>query len=150
VLIADVDAAGGEAHAAALGEAARWRRLIILRMSRGALCHLDFSRRTAYGYDERIEVFGEWGRLDSGTPLPLEVVSCWGNTITRSGLHQTWFERVEPTYSAQLAAFIDDCYRRSGEFPNVRDGLHAETIADAAQRFVESQLPVTVSAYLGR
>ena len=40
--------------------------MIILRMASGALCHLDFSRRTAYGCDERIEVSGAEGTVESG------------------------------------------------------------------------------------
>jgi myo-inositol 2-dehydrogenase/D-chiro-inositol 1-dehydrogenase len=112
--------------------------MIILKFSRGALCHFDFSRRTAYGYDERIEVFGSKGRIVSGTPLPLEVVSYLGDTITRAGLHQTWFERVEPTYKAQLLAFIDALEDGGKSFPNVKDGLLAEKIAEAAQKSVNT------------
>jgi myo-inositol 2-dehydrogenase/D-chiro-inositol 1-dehydrogenase len=121
--------------------------MIILEFSRGTLCHLDFSRRTAYGYDERIEVFGSRGRLDSGAPVPLEVVGYFGDTITRPGLHQSWFERVEPTYGAQLAAFVDELEDRGEGFPTVRDGLLAEAIADAAQRSAGSgrATPVEVS-----
>lgn len=119
--------------------------MIILEMSRGALCHLNFSRRTAYGYDERIEVFGSQGRIESGAPLPLDVATYRGASITRVGLHQTWFDRVEPTYAAQLAAFIDEIERPGGAFPSVRDGLLAEGISDAAQRSLECGLPVDVS-----
>lgn len=120
--------------------------MIVLEMSRGALCHLNFSRRTAYGYDERIEVFGAQGRIESGAPLPLEVATYRGTTITRAGLHQNWFDRVAPTYAAQLAAFIDEFDRRGGTFPTVRDGLLAEGIAEAAQRSVDTGLPVEVSS----
>jgi len=110
--------------------------MIILKFSRGALCHFDFSRRTAYGYDERIEVFGSKGRIVSGTPLPLEVVSYSGNIISRAGLHQTWFERVEPTYKSQLSAFIDVFKGDGKSFPTVQDGLLVELIAEAAQQSI--------------
>lgn len=118
--------------------------MIVLEMSRGALCHLNFSRRTAYGYDERIEVFGSAGRMDSGAPQPIEVATYRGGTIARQGLHQNWFDRIEPTYAAQLSAFIDEIDRPGGTFPTVQDGLLAETIADAAQRSMESGLPVEI------
>ena len=32
--------------------------MLILKFADGALCHIDNSRHTGYGYDERIEVFG--------------------------------------------------------------------------------------------
>ena len=47
--------------------------MIIVRMESGALCHLDFSRRTAYGCDERIEVCGAEGRVESRHPIPVDV-----------------------------------------------------------------------------
>ncbi|MDQ3249513.1 MAG: Gfo/Idh/MocA family oxidoreductase, partial [Chloroflexota bacterium] len=39
--------------------------MLILKMASGALCHIDNSRRAAYGYDERIEVFGAAGMVQS-------------------------------------------------------------------------------------
>jgi myo-inositol 2-dehydrogenase / D-chiro-inositol 1-dehydrogenase len=118
--------------------------MIVLEMSRGALCHLNFSRRTAYGYDERIEVFGSRGRIDSGAPLPLDVSRYIGTTVIREGLHQNWFDRIAPTYSTQLAAFIDALEGRGGTFPSVQDGLLAESIAEAAQKSMETGLRVEI------
>jgi len=119
--------------------------MIVLEMSRGALCHMNFSRRTNYGYDERIEVFGSLGRIESGTPMPLEIATYRGTTVTRPGLHQTWFERMAPTYAAQLSAFVEEIDTRNGTFPTVRDGLLAEVIADAAQRSMDMGLPVEIA-----
>lgn len=118
--------------------------MIVMEMSRGALCHLNFSRRTAYGYDERIEVFGSRGRIDSSAPLPLDVSRYSGTTVIRQGLHQNWFDRVAPTYAAQLAAFIDAFESRDGTFPNVQDGLLAESTAEAAQKSMETGLRVDI------
>jgi predicted dehydrogenase len=39
--------------------------IVLLRMASGALCQIDSSRRTAYGYDERVEVFGSEGMAES-------------------------------------------------------------------------------------
>ncbi len=119
--------------------------MIVLEMSLGALCHLNFSRRTSYGYDERIEVFGSRGRIDSGAPHPLEVSRYSGTAVIREGLHQNWFDRIAPTYSAQLSAFIDAMEDHSSTFPSVQDGLLAESIAEAAQKSMETGLPVDIS-----
>lgn len=123
--------------------------MIVLEMSRGALCHLNFSRRTAYGYDERIEVFGSKGRIDSGAPLPLDVSRYRGTTVTREGLHQNWFDRVAPTYAAQLDAFIDALEGRDGMFPTVVDGLLSEHIAEAAENSLKSGTPVDIPLDVG-
>lgn len=118
--------------------------MIVMEMSRGALCHFNFSRRTSYGYDERIEIFGSGGRIDSGTPLPLDLATYKGETIVRLGPHRSWFERLEHSYATQLAAFIEEWRSRGGSFPRLRDGLLAETIADAAQKSMEMGQPVSV------
>ena len=39
--------------------------IVAIRMASGALCQIDSSRRTGYGYDERIEVFGSKGMIES-------------------------------------------------------------------------------------
>src|SRR5467141_397290 len=39
--------------------------IVSLRMASGALCQIDSSRRAAYGYDERVEVFGSEGMAES-------------------------------------------------------------------------------------
>lgn len=119
--------------------------MIVMEMSRGALCHFDFSRRTAYGYDERIEVFGSGGRIDSGAPLPVDVATYKGDTIRRLGSYRSWFDRMAPTYGAQLSAFIDEYRHRGGSFPKVRDGLLADRIASAAQKSMERGQPVALA-----
>ena len=72
--------------------------MIILRMESGALCHLDFSRRTAYGCDERIEVSGAEGRVESRHPIPVDVALYRDGVIRQRGLHQHWYERIEDSY----------------------------------------------------
>jgi len=39
--------------------------IVLLRLRGGALCQIDSVRRTSYGYDERIEVCGSAGLVES-------------------------------------------------------------------------------------
>ena len=41
--------------------------MILMRTASGRLCHINNSRRSAYGYDQRIEVHGARGRLMAET-----------------------------------------------------------------------------------
>ena len=118
--------------------------MILLRMPSGALCHLNFSRRTAYGADERIEVSGSGGRVESRHPIPVDVALYQGDAIRRMGLHQHWYDRIEGSYPAQLAAFVEalehpGCGGR--EFPSLIDALVAEAIADAGMRSLRANRP---------
>ncbi len=112
--------------------------MIILRMPSGALCHLNFSRRTAYGYDERIEVFGAEGRLESRHPVPVDVALYRGDTIRQQGLHRHWFERMERTYATQLKAFVAALTGGEASTPGLRDGLVAEIIAERGVQSLRS------------
>jgi len=49
--------------------------IILLRLNSGALCEMNFCRQTAYGYDDRIEVFGSDGLLVSERPRQDDVIT---------------------------------------------------------------------------
>ena len=118
--------------------------MIILRMASGALCHLDFSRRTAYGCDERIEVSGAEGRVESRHPIPVDVALYRGDVIRRQGLHQHWYDRIEGSYPAQLAAFVEALMGGGNGFPTLVDGLVCEAIAAAGMRSMRENRPVPI------
>ena len=91
--------------------------MIILRMESEALCHLDFSRRTAYGCDERIEVSGAEGRVESRHPIPVDVALYRGGVIRQRGLHQHWYDRIEDTYPARRSPGCGESGRFAGIGP---------------------------------
>ena len=116
---------------------------ITLEMRSGALCLMDFSRRTAYGYDERVEIAGSEGMMQARPPVPVNVALHKGSAVTGQGLHQTWYPRVQETYPAQLDAFVD-ALRVEGSFPTLEDGLVAETIAMAGGLSLREGRPVPI------
>lgn len=118
--------------------------MIILRMASGALCHLNFSRRSAYGCDERIEVFGEKGKVESRHPIPVDVALYQEGLILQKGRHQHWYERIAGTYPAQLTAFAESLEGRGHEFRGLLDGLVTEAIADAGMRSLDANQPVPI------
>ena len=107
--------------------------VLTLRMAGGAFCQMNFSRRTGYGYDERIEVVGSEGMVQSRMPVPVDVALYSGDTVQSLGGHQHWYPRAADTYPAQLDAFLDHL-DDGAPFPNLEDGLVAEAVALAAER----------------
>jgi len=49
--------------------------MVVLRAASGALVHINNGRHCAYGYDQRIEAFGETGMLQAGNRRPKTVES---------------------------------------------------------------------------
>ncbi len=118
--------------------------VIVLSMESGAFCSLDFSRRTNYGYDERIEIFGSGGRVESQAPAAMEIVKYRGDQAVRSGLHQHWFDRFHASYAKELSAFIKEITQPTGTFPRLEDGLVAECIAHAGMQSMQCNAAVEI------
>lgn len=116
--------------------------LVALRMRKGALCQIDCSRRTAYGYDERVEVFGSAGAAESRRQRYRSMSLYKGTKVVEDGLHAGWFERVEATYFEALDAFVHHLEGDEVDFPSLEDGLRAQAIADAATQSLRTGQPV--------
>lgn len=118
--------------------------LVTLRMRSGALCQIDSSRRTAYGYDERVEVFGSAGAAESRRQRYRSMSLYKGRQVIEDGLHAGWFERVEATYYNALDAFARHLEGEPVDIPSLEDGLKAQAIADAATRSLRAGQPVRI------
>jgi myo-inositol 2-dehydrogenase/D-chiro-inositol 1-dehydrogenase len=118
--------------------------LVSLRMRKGALCQIDCSRRTAYGYDERVEVFGSAGAAESRRQRHRSLSLYKGRQVIEDGLHAGWFERVEATYYDALDAFVRRLEGETVDLPSLEDGLKAQAIADAATRSLHQGRPVAI------
>ncbi len=106
--------------------------VVTLRLDNGALCQIDSSRRTAYGYDERIEVNGSAGMIESGRRRTGAVSRYALGTTTSAGLDAGWFERMAHTYPLALGAFVAALNGEAPPSPSLVDGLAAQNIAEAA------------------
>jgi myo-inositol 2-dehydrogenase/D-chiro-inositol 1-dehydrogenase len=118
--------------------------LVSLRMRSGALCQIDCSRRTAYGYDERVEVFGSAGAAESRRQRYRSLSLYKGDKVVEDGLHAGWFERVRATYHDALDAFVRHLQGEQVDLPSLDDGLKAQLIADAATRSLQTGQPVRI------
>ena len=142
----EVYAAGAALVDPAIGEAGDVdTSMLILRLPSGALCHIDNSRRSAYGYDERIEVFGSAGMVQSGRKPRREVSLYTGEQVISDGLHAGWFERLEPSFALALDAFIAALEGRESAYPTLLDGVRAQLIAEAAVASLRANRPVGIA-----
>ncbi len=104
---------------------------IILRTQSGKICVISNSRRSGYGYDQRIEAFCANGLLRAGNVLS-STVEAWGEDGPKSASLQNFFlDRYAEAYRAEMAHFADIL---NGTEPLVgyRDGISALAIAEAA------------------
>ena len=118
--------------------------MLILKFANGALCYIDNSRHTGYGYDERVEVFGSQGLVESRRKPVREVTLYKGAKQVDEGLHAGWFERMEPSFMLALDAFVRALEGEPSDYPTLLDGLRAQMIADAAVESLHKNAPVKI------
>ena len=119
--------------------------MIVMRGASGALCHINNSRRTNYGYDQRVEAFGAEGMVRSNNHRPSEVSRYGaGGTATRDELLYFFIERYRAAYEAEIRDFIDQV--TAGKPPNVtfEDGRRALLLSEAALKSFQTNRPVEV------
>ena len=132
--IAAIHATGGNLVDPAIAAAGDIDVAMLTLVARsGAICQISNSRRCSYGYDQRLEAFGERGMLQAGNQRPT-TVSFWGAAATEASdpVLNFFIERYTPAYMAEIGHFVD-CVE-TGKTPMVgfEDGRAALALADAA------------------
>jgi len=118
---------------------------IVLRFASGAIGCIDNSRRAVYGYDQRIEVFGSGGCLVAGNHSPTSV-AVWsgGGQLQEPPLH-FFLERYQDSYVEEMRAFVEAVRSGRAVPASGEDGLRAVELALAAQRSLDSGVPVATT-----
>ncbi|WP_139997373.1 inositol 2-dehydrogenase [Paenibacillus paridis] len=119
--------------------------IVTLRFANGALGVIDNSRQAAYGYDQRVEVFGSKGSVavSNDHPNTAEVSSAEG--VTRDKPLHFFLERYNEAYIDETRQFVD-CLSNGQPLPVTgEDGVKAETIALAAKLSYQLGRPVQIS-----
>jgi len=108
--------------------------ICVLKLPNGALVEIDANRRTGYGYDERVEVLGSVGLVESMRHRVRQVTQYLPGQVVGSQLYPGWFERMQPTYFQALDHFVQLLESGAPIEPSLRDGLKAQAIAEAATK----------------
>ncbi|XP_076315899.1 putative oxidoreductase YrbE [Tachypleus tridentatus] len=80
---------------------------IVMNFPSGVISLTDLSRSAVYGYDQRIEVFGSKGMLNSGNIRPTGVVSHCSNGSTAVPICYSFASRYNDAYSFEIEHFLD-------------------------------------------
>ncbi len=109
--------------------------MVILKTASGKICHINNSRRSVYGYDQRIEVFGSEGMVQAGNHKPSEVTVSNHQGVSQDQPEHFFLERYRQAYKIELQNFIDALLSQEGDgkqlLTNIDDGINALELADA-------------------
>lgn len=120
--------------------------MVILRTARGALCHIDNSRRAAYGYDQRVEVFGSQGMLQAQNPTPTTVRRYTRDAVLSDKPYHFFLDRYPDAYRAELDHYLDILEGKATPLVDGRDGRQALVLADAALESLKTGRPVALKS----
>ena len=138
----EVETIGAMGSALAMPEIASFgdvdTSVLMMKMRSGALAQLDNTRRTGYGYDERITVLGSQGMSDSAAQSPQGATLYSTSGINRTPQYADWLNRVKETYYLHLDAFVRSLNGEAVSVPGLHDGLQAQAIAEAAVKSLET------------
>jgi len=117
--------------------------VVTLTHACGAITVIDNSRRAAYGYDQRVEVFGSEGLVASQNPTADTAVLLTGAGWQGSALPHFFLERYLPSYEAEWSAFAATAAGAPSPV-SMADGRAPLVIGLAAQRSLRENRPVPV------
>lgn len=118
--------------------------VVTLTFEDGSLAVIDNSRQAAYGYDQRLEVFGSKGMALVDNNKPDNHVYYHERGAQSSLPLHFFMERYTESYLTEMQNFIK-AVQEERELPvSGEDGLKAALIAVAAQRSVRQGKPITL------
>ena len=129
----------------AIGEAGDYDSAVItLKLASGALAVIDNSRRCAYGYDQRAEVFGSLGSAASRNDAASSVRIANADGVTAEKPLYFFLERYMQAFATEVTAFCEAVVNDTPVPVTAQDGLAATLIAIAAKESAKTGLPVKV------
>jgi myo-inositol 2-dehydrogenase / D-chiro-inositol 1-dehydrogenase len=110
----------------------------------GVVCTIANSRRAAYGFDQRVAVFGGGGelRVDNVPRSSLSGMSAEGGLA--EPLHNHFPERYAQAYRLQIDAFITAVEEGEAPETTAEDGRRALVLANAAEQSARAGQPVEI------
>jgi myo-inositol 2-dehydrogenase/D-chiro-inositol 1-dehydrogenase len=116
--------------------------LISVRLATGALCVIDNSRQTGYGYDQRFEAFGSQGNLVVGNLSPTSVEASLATGVFTDAPCPSFVERYKEAFIAELRDFVRCVETGSDVAVTGEDAMAAVQAALAAKTSLIENRPV--------
>ncbi len=122
---------------------------VLLKTASGRQAVITNSRRTTYGYDQRIEVHGSEGMAFAENSHEARVQVANAKGYTRPPLLNFFMDRYTEAYAREIATFVEAITTGTTPPTTGQDGLLALALAEAANISVAEGRAVKVAEVLG-
>lgn len=122
--------------------------IVTLAFENGALGVIDNSRRAAYGYDQRVEVFGSLGMAAGENDGDSTVRVSTAAGVVSDKPQFFFLERYMASFTEELKQFIAAIVNDAEVPVGIHAGLMSVALAKAAKKSLDEHRPVRVSEVL--
>ena len=144
--VEEVYAAGAVLVDPAIGEAGDVDTAVVtLKFKGGTIATIDNSRRAVYGYDQRVEVFGDKGVAMNGNDIPNTATFADANGTVGGTAFQVMWDRYEQAFVSEMKAFAKAIVNNEETPVTGEDGLYPVLMAAAATKSCKEGRPVKIS-----
>lgn len=119
--------------------------IITMKMANGALAVIDNSRKAAYGYDQRAELFGSKGMVATSNDTVSSAVISNADGVTGEKPLFFFLERYMESFSEEMRQFTEAVINDTEIPVGIHAGLQSVKIGLAARKSVEEHRPVKIS-----
>ena len=119
--------------------------IITMKMANGTLAVIDNSRKAAYGYDQRAELFGSKGMVATSNDTVSSAVISNADGVTGEKPLFFFLERYMGSFSEEMRQFTEAVINDTAVPVGIHAGLQSVKIGLAARKSVEEHRPVKIS-----
>ncbi len=114
---------------------------VIMRSKKGVQCIITNSRHCSFGYDQRVELFGNKGMIISNNQRDLETAIYSKNSTNNKSPFKTFFiERYSEAYKIQLNDLAKLCKKKIKPIADFEDGRRSLILAETANKSLKTKM----------
>ncbi len=121
---------------------------VLMTTKGGRQCTILNSRRAAYGYDQRIEVFGSKGMVQVDNLHEAKITVAGTDGYRQPPLQDFFMTRYAVAYATEIAEFVEALNAKKEMPATGHDGMMALVLAEAALKSIDEGRQVRVSEIL--
>lgn len=112
--------------------------MVVMKTASGIQCQISNSRRACYGYDQRVEAFGEKGMIRAENPNKTTNIISDESGDHADNIMYFFMDRYDQAYKLQLDAFVEAIANNVTPPTTIDDGVKALALAEAALESMQS------------
>jgi myo-inositol 2-dehydrogenase/D-chiro-inositol 1-dehydrogenase len=116
--------------------------LIVLRFRNGVIGTIDNSRKAVYGYDQRVEILGSDGKIDTENCYPNQATLSNGKSVYKDLPLNFFMERYTESFATELKSFTAAVLENRPTAVTGIDGRIPVVMALAARKSYDEHRPV--------